>query len=180
LFWLTSRAAGITAMVLATLSMTVGLAIRTKAAGLGRGGETRALHEVLALATLAALFVHGASLLGDPWLNPGPAGVLIPFAGAYRPFWTGIGIIAGYGLAAFGLSYYARARIGAARWPQIHRFVAAFWVLGLLHSIGAGTDAAQPWFLLLVLGVPLPALAVLLLRRLRGKGPARAAAAPAP
>ena len=69
--------------------------------------DLRAIHEALSLTTLAMVALHGVSLLGDAFLNPGLAGIAIPFAGAYRPIWTGLGIVAGYGLAVLGLTYYS-------------------------------------------------------------------------
>jgi methionine sulfoxide reductase heme-binding subunit len=82
-------------------------------------------------------------------------GIALPFASPYRPFWTGIGVVGGYGLAALGLSYYARARLGSARWRAAHRFTILFWAAAVAHSLAGGTDSGQPWFLafgLLALG----------------------------
>jgi sulfoxide reductase heme-binding subunit YedZ len=161
-FWLTTRAAGISALVLASIAVTAGLAMGAKG-GLakGRAAQLRTLHETLSLATLAAIALHGIALLGDGWLRPSLTDIAIPFAGDYRPFFTGLGIVGGYGLAALSLSYYARARIGVARWRVLHRFVAVFWLLGVVHTLGAGTDAGQPWFLLLAAVVVLPPLVLL-------------------
>ena len=92
------------------------------------------------------------------------AGVAMPFASDYRPFWTGLGVLGGYGLAALSLSYYARARIGVARWRMLHRFVALFWLLGVVHTLGAGTDAGEPWFELLAAIVVVPPLVLLAIR----------------
>jgi DMSO/TMAO reductase YedYZ heme-binding membrane subunit len=39
-----------------------------------------------------------------------------------------VGIVAGYGLAVLGLTYYMRERIGAARWRRLHRLTAVFWL----------------------------------------------------
>lgn len=169
LFWITSRAAGTAALVLSSMAVTVGLLIGGKLmSGRGRGGDLRALHEALSLATLTAIAVHGLSLLGDPYLHPAISGIAVPFAGRYRPFWTGLGIVAGWSLAALGLSYYFRERIGAARWRTLHRFTVAFWGLGVVHTIGAGTDARTIWYLALLLVLVVPPLVML---------PARMAAA---
>ena len=64
-----------------------------------------------------------------------------------------------------GLSYYVRGRIGPQRWRKLHRFTALAWVLGIVHALGAGTDAGAAWFLLAAAMVVLPA-AALLVRRL--------------
>ena len=165
LFWITSRAAGVSALVLASVSVTAGLAIGARGGPLrGRSAQLRTMHEALSLATLAALSLHGLALLGDGWLHPSLGDVAIPFVSDYRPFWTGVGIIGGYGLAALSLSYYARARIGVARWRVLHRFIAAFWLLGVVHTLGAGTDAGQPWFLALSAIVVLPPLVLIGIR----------------
>jgi methionine sulfoxide reductase heme-binding subunit len=158
LFWITSRAAGICALVLASLAVTAGLAMGRKGANPAR---LRTTHEALSLGTLAALAVHTLSLLFDSYLSPSLADLAIPFVGSYRPVWTSAGIIAAYGLAALSLSYYARARIGVARWRKLHRFIALFWLLGVVHTLGAGTDAGQIWFVVmfgLVVGPPLAML----------------------
>ncbi|HEY0392831.1 MAG TPA: ferric reductase-like transmembrane domain-containing protein [Solirubrobacterales bacterium] len=162
-FWITSRAAGSTALLLTSASVMLGLMIGTRRAGVDRR-DLRTLHEAFSLTGLAMVSLHGLSLLGDAYLNPGLAGIAIPFAGSYRPLWTGIGILAGYGLAALGLSYYLRDRIGVARWKRLHRLTAVFWLAAIGHTLGAGTDAWQPWFLILVGAFVLPAGALLTLR----------------
>ncbi len=170
LFWITSRAAGIAALILASGSLGVGVLIRGR--GEPRrllGGDVRILHEALSLATLVAIAIHGLALLGDAYFHPSPLDIAVPFTGAYRPFWTGLGIIGAWGLAALGLSYYARGRIGAQRWRYLHRFIPIFWALALVHTLGAGTDAEQPWLLIAVALPTVPAL-FLLLGRLLGAG----------
>lgn len=170
IFWLTSRAAGMAAVVLSSASVGAGLLISSGSGGgrRGLGGDARALHEALSLATLVAIAVHGAALLGDHFLHPSVLDISVPFTGAYRPFWTGIGIVSGWSLAALGLSYYVRARIGQARWRSLHRFTALFWALGIVHSIGSGSDAGQPWFLLALALTAAPAAILLLAKLSRG------------
>ena len=58
--------------------------------------DAKALHEALSLATLVAIAVHGAALLGDHFLHPTLLDISVPFTGGYRPFWTGLGIAAGW------------------------------------------------------------------------------------
>ncbi len=184
IFWITSRAAGTAALVLSSASVSAGLLISGRSSSRkGLGGDARALHESLSLATLVAIAIHGIALLGDHFLHPTLFDISIPFTGAYRPFWTGIGIAGGWGLAALGLSYYARDRVGQSRWRSLHRFTALFWALGVAHSLGSGTDAGQLWFLVVLLVSAAPAL-VLLLGKLAGPGAERprasAAARPIP
>jgi sulfoxide reductase heme-binding subunit YedZ len=163
LFWITSRAAGGAALILAGVAVAVGLMVSARRQGSNKR-DLRAIHEALSLTTLAMVALHGLSLLGDSYLNPGLTGIAIPFAGFYRPLWTGLGIVSGYGLAALGLTYYLRDRIGAARWRRLHRLTAVFWVLAIVHTIGAGSDAAQLWFLVASGLVVVPAAALLALR----------------
>jgi sulfoxide reductase heme-binding subunit YedZ len=175
IFWITSRAAGVAALALSSAAVAAGLLIGSRGGTLkGFGGDTRALHEALSLATLVAIAVHGLALLGDRYLHPSIFEISIPFTSAYRSFWTGLGIAGGWGLAVLGLSYYARSWVGQTRWRSLHRFTAFFWLLGIAHSIGAGTDAGQLWFLL-ILAIPAAPALVLLLNRL-----SRRTAQPAP
>lgn len=157
-FWITSRAAGITALLAASAAVTAGL-LAPRRRGL------RAVHEALSLATLIALAVHALALLGDGYLQPSLADVTIPFVSGYERLWMGLGIIAGWLFALLGLTYYVRGRIGVARWRKLHRYTAVAWVLGIVHALMMGTDVGTPWFLLAAALAVLPASA-LLARRL--------------
>jgi sulfoxide reductase heme-binding subunit YedZ len=163
LLWITSRAAGGAALILASASVGLGLMMSSRRRAPSKR-DLRALHEALSLITLAMVSLHGLALLGDSFLDPGLTGIAVPFAGTYRPLWTGLGIVAGYGLAALGLSYYLRDRIGVARWRRLHRLTAAFWLLAIAHMIGAGSDASQVWFLAISGALVVPAALLLALR----------------
>ncbi len=92
-----------------------------------------------------AVAIHGITLLGDSWLNPGPGGIALPFTMAYRPVWTGLGTIAGWLAALLGLSFYVRRWIGGRLWRKAHRLTVVAFVLAAAHTLGAGTDGATPW-----------------------------------
>jgi sulfoxide reductase heme-binding subunit YedZ len=163
LFWITSRAAGTAALVLASLAVCLGLLMSTKLLR-GRVADLRVTHEVLSLATIVAIVVHAGALLGDKFLHPSIADITIPFASSYKTAWMSIGILAGWATLLLGLSYYARRVIGARRWRSLHRFTALAWLAGLVHALGMGTDAGQVWFLGMVAIVVLPALGLLVVR----------------
>jgi sulfoxide reductase heme-binding subunit YedZ len=162
-FWITSRAAGVAALLLASATVGIGLALGGRLAK-GRAQDLRPLHEALSLATLAALAVHAVSLLGDSFMHPSLADITIPFASGYQRLWTTTGVVAGWLLVLLGLSFYARARIGVQRWRSLHRYTALAWILSIGHALGEGTDAGRIWFLAAVGMVVLPTLALLVQR----------------
>lgn len=178
LWWLVGRASGIVALALVTVAVLLGLTMSTKLLrrpGLGR--TLVRLHEHVALVGLGAIGVHGLALLADPWLRPGLSGVTVPFTMAYRPLFTGLGIVAGYLAALLGLSFYARRRIGVKLWRRLHRATVLVWALGVAHTLGAGSDAATQWLRAFTLAPAIPIVYLTVLRTLQGRTKrARAAA----
>ena len=160
LWWLASRAAGIVALILSSFSVSIGLLMGGRSRRV-RGTDLRVAHEALSLATLAAIAVHGLTLIGDGFLKLSLADVSLPFIASYKSFWTTTGIVSFWALALLGLSYYVRGRIGAQRWRVLHRFTALAWIFGVAHSLGEGTDAGQGWFVAMTAIVVAPALALL-------------------
>ena len=181
-FWLISRSAGVVAFLLVAASVLIGL---TLAAGLGGPPPRRralvAFHEQTALGSMIAIALHGVALLPDKFLKPGIDGLLIPFAIDYRPAYVAAGIVGGYLAALLGLSFYARRRIGGKRWRNLHRATPLVYVLGLVHTLGAGTDAGSTWLRVLMLATAVPAAALLVARLTKKKKPTRRpTAAPTP
>lgn len=174
-WWLASRASGLVAFALITISVGIGLAMAGKV--MRRPGLSRkllAIHEHTALAGLVAIAVHGITLIGDPWLHPGIAGVTVPFAIGYKTVFTAFGIVAGYLAALLGLSFYARKRIGARLWRKAHRATVVVYAFGLVHALGAGTDATAVWFRWWVI-LTAPVIGGLFVYRLLGRRGARPA-----
>lgn len=162
-FWITSRAAGVAALLASSAAVTVGLLMGGRLLK-GRGPDLRVTHEALSLTTIVALLVHALSLLGDGYLSPSLADVSIPLVSDYQRVWTTMGIVAGWGLIILGLTYYVRGRIGVARWRKLHRFTALAWILGVVHGIAEGTDAGSAWFLITVAAAVIPPAALLVVR----------------
>jgi methionine sulfoxide reductase heme-binding subunit len=180
-WWLASRASGVVALGLVTISVLLGLTMAGKLSRKpGAGRVLSAIHEQTAMTGLVAIAVHGLTLLGDPWLNPGPAGIAIPFTIAYKTFWVGLGITGGYLAALLGLSFYVRRRIGPRLWRRAHKATILVYALGVAHTLGAGTDASSPWLFWPVVAT-IPVVAGLFLARViqgirRGRARARSAA----
>ena len=167
-WWLASRASGAVALMLVTASVAIGLTMASKLVRRrGAGPMLARVHEQTALAGLVAIAVHGITLLGDPWLHPGVRGVLVPFTMGYRPLFTGLGIVAGYLAALLGLGFYVRRRIGPKLWRKAHRATVAVWVLGVVHTLGAGTDGGSPWLREFVAATAVPIVALFAVRTLR-------------
>jgi sulfoxide reductase heme-binding subunit YedZ len=178
LFWITSRAAGTTAMVLASASVGVGLAMGGKLFKKVGGPDRRYIHQTLSLAVMVALAVHALALLGDTYLRPTLLDVTVPFALSYKTIPTSIGIVAAWSMVALGLSYYLRTKIGYQRWKAIHGFTVLAWIGGLVHTFTEGTDAGQLWFIALILLTAAPAF-VLLAMSLGGRRSRQRRATPA-
>ncbi len=157
-WWLASRSSGIVALLAISISVIIGLMMANSLPRKpGAKRQLLAVHESTALAGLIAIAIHGVTLLGDAYLHPTITQIAIPFTISYRPFYTGLGIIAGWSAAFLGLSFYARRWFGARRWRTIHRATIGVWALAVIHTLGSGTDATQLWMrvILLVTGVPI-------------------------
>jgi sulfoxide reductase heme-binding subunit YedZ len=156
-WWLASRASGVTALVMVSLSVGIGLSMAGRVPNRPKlKRHLVAAHEQLALAGLVAIAVHGITLLGDRWLHPSPLEIAVPFLMGHRPVFTGLGILGGWLAALLGLSFYVRRRIGPARWRRLHRATIAVWALSAIHTLGAGSDAGTAWLraILVLTGAP--------------------------
>jgi sulfoxide reductase heme-binding subunit YedZ len=166
-WWLLSRAAGVTSYALASVAVIAGLAISGKASHRPGGAKAlRAAHEHAAIAALVFLAVHAVTLLPDPYLHPGVGGLLLPGTIAYRPLAVAAGIVGAYMTVLLGLSFYARRRIGQARWRRLHRFTIVAWALSVVHVLTAGTDATTVWMRIILAATAAP-IAVLFAGRVR-------------
>jgi sulfoxide reductase heme-binding subunit YedZ len=149
-YWLVSRAAGTAALLFSGAAICIAFSYRLVADDRERAIKLGAWHEVMGLATIVALAVHGFVLLGDTYLKPNFADIVIPFVEPYKRGAIGIGIVGGYVMTVLALLYYVRNKIGPARFKFIHRFTLVGWVLSVIHTFNTGTDQAVAWYKVLV------------------------------
>jgi sulfoxide reductase heme-binding subunit YedZ len=173
-WWLAGRSAGIVAYVLLSLSVILGVSMATGVLPGRMRPALRTLHERVALLALGAIAGHGLLILADSWLHPGVAGILVPFTMAYRPVWTGLGILGGYLTALLSLGYYARRTFGPKRWRAAHRFIPIAWALAAVHALGAGTDGGTVWLRAILAATAVTVLGLLAARWGRSGGRRRA------
>lgn len=167
-YWLASRALGVVALVLLSVSVAFGLSLSSKLAKRGPGsiGRAKQVHEALSLVALSAILAHGLILLGDQYINPTLSQIFVPFTMPDQPIWTGIGVIGGWVAVVCGLSYYGRRWIGTNRWKVVHRFTLAAWLFSFAHAIGSGSDASSAWFLVILGALLIPVIFAIVYRLL--------------
>lgn len=168
--WYAARAAGMIAYILATASVLFGLATSTKLGGsmLGKGNVPD-IHRALSLLTLFAIGGHMLFLALDQYASFSPGELLIPFVTWYRPFWTGIGIIAAYLTVALYVSFYIRAWIGYKMWRAFHYAAFGVFVMATFHGLFSGTDGATLWADALYGGGTMAVVALLAYRIISGR-----------
>ena len=152
LLWYTTRGAGAVSLVLLTVVVVLGVlsSLRFQAAGWPRF-LTPGLHRNVALITVLFTGLHVVTAVVDPFTSLGWLSALVPFSSYYRTFWLGLGTISAELVAAIVVTSLLRRLVGRAMWRAVHWVAYASWPLGVLHSVGTGTDAWSPWLLRLTI-----------------------------
>ena len=169
-YWISSRAFGVVALVLIALSVGFGISISARASH--EPAYMRQVHEATALTGLIAIAAHALLLLGDTYLKPGLAGIVIPFVAPTARLWTGLGVVGAWLAAILGLSFYARKWIGTQRWRRMHRWSLAVYALGIAHAVGSGTDGLSLWMIAVLVATAVPIVLMALYRYLPADEPA--------
>ncbi len=141
--WLAARAAGLTAYLLLTVLVSLGL-ILSHPVNQSTWRLSKRLfpwHENLLMFVVAFLVAHIVSLVLDPYAGVGIDGALIPGLSSYRSVPVALGTLGLYALLISGLTARYTKRLPTGWWLKIHRVSLVAWALGWSHSILAGTDA---------------------------------------
>ena len=144
--WYANRATGAVCLVLFTVVVLLGIAVRLRARvpGLPRFG-TMSLHRTLSLSATAFLALHVAAAIVDGYVGITFVDAVIPFVSDYRPRWLGLGTVALDLLLAVLFTSLLRARLGHRTWRAVHRLAYVSWPVALVHGIGIGTDTGADW-----------------------------------
>jgi sulfoxide reductase heme-binding subunit YedZ len=155
--WLAGRATGITAYLLLTLQVVLGLVLShpTNQTTWRLSKRLFPWHENAWVFVLAFLAAHIVSLIVDPYAGVGIGGALVPGLSAYRSSAVALGTLALYALLVTGLTARYTRRLPAGAWLRIHRFSIVVFGLAWMHGLLAGTDAGTlvPLYVATGLGV---------------------------
>jgi len=146
LTWFLTRASGMIALALLTLSMVLGIGATTRLSS-SRWPRfvTQGLHRSISLYMLALVGVHLVTIWLDDYVQITIVESFVPFVGTYRWFWTGLGTLASDLAIAAVVSSLLRQRIGYGTWRAIHWTSYLCWPLAIVHTLGTGSDTRKEW-----------------------------------
>jgi methionine sulfoxide reductase heme-binding subunit len=144
--WYLARGTGVTALILLTVSVALGISSRARRPFLGLPRFALAsLHRNVSLLATVLLTIHIVTLMLDPFAQIRLVNLLVPFTSAYRPLWVGLGTLSLDGLVALIVTSLLRERIGHRTWRVVHWAAYAVWPTALIHALGSGTDSGTTW-----------------------------------
>ncbi len=142
--WLAGRATGITAYVLLTVLVSLGLVLShpTNQSTWKLSKRLFPWHENLFVFVVAFLVAHVVSIVLDPYAGVGIAGSLLPGLSAYRSAPVALGTLGLYAALASGITGRWTKLLPQGFWLRFHRFALVAWLLSWMHGLLAGTDSA--------------------------------------
>jgi methionine sulfoxide reductase heme-binding subunit len=151
--WYLGRGTGVSALVLLTLVIVLGIVVRSgrPLPGLPRFAVA-SIHRTTSLSAVGLLVLHVLTLSLDPYAQLQIVDLVLPFVSKYRPFWQGLGTLAAELLLILIVSSLLRHRLGLATWRGVHWIAYACWPLALAHAFGNGTDRHSSWLLAVLAG----------------------------
>jgi sulfoxide reductase heme-binding subunit YedZ len=149
-FWYATRATGLMALILLTVTMVLGITTTTRTrARRWPGFAQQELHRRLSM--MAAVFVglHVLTSVLDTYVHIGWAAIVVPFTSGYDSFWVGIGAVSLDLMVAVFVTSLLRSRMRPGTWRAVHWLAYLCWPVALAHTFGMGTDAGEIWVIAL-------------------------------
>ena len=142
--WLAGRATGITAYLLLTGLVSLGLVLShpTNQSTWKLSKRLFPWHENLFVFVVAFLVAHVVSIILDPYAGVGIAGSFIPGLSAYRSAPVALGTLSLYAALVSGITGRWTKLLPQGLWLRIHRLSLVAWIMSWMHGILAGTDSA--------------------------------------
>jgi predicted ferric reductase len=144
--WYLTRGTGAAALVLLTLSLTLGVVnVERFASPRMPRFAIDGWHRTTSLLVCVLLAVHVGTTVLDGYAPIRLVDAFVPFGGTYRPVWLGLGALALDLLIALIVTSLLRARLGLRAWRAVHWLAYACWPVALVHGLGTGSDVRPGW-----------------------------------
>jgi methionine sulfoxide reductase heme-binding subunit len=144
--WYATRATGIVALVLLTMTVVFGVVTAGRAKSRAWPAFAQAdLHKRVSVIALVVLGIHVLTSVLDTYVHLGWMSIVVPFASSYQPLWTGLGTVALDLILAVAVSSALRQHLEARTWRILHWLGPLCWPIAMAHALGEGTDAGTPW-----------------------------------
>jgi predicted ferric reductase len=168
-YWYLTRSTGAVALLLLSVALALGvLDVQRWSTPRWPRFIVDSIHRNVALLALVFLVLHILTSVLDSFAPIGLIDAVVPFVGAYRPLWLGLGAVSFDLIVAVIVTSLLRARMGYASWRAIHWLTYASWPIALLHGFGTGSDASKAWLQVLSAVCLLMVLGAVLARVLNG------------
>ena len=146
--WYAARAAGVTAYLLVSGVVLLGLTMAGKKQFARWPRFTvEDVHRFGGLLVGSFVAIHVGAVAIDAWLPFSLQSIVVPFISRYRPLWVGLGIAAAELLVALAVTNHYRRRLSYRFWRRAHYLNFAVWLAATAHGLGSGTDRSAPWAL---------------------------------
>lgn len=145
LTWVVARVAGLTALTALSMSLLTGVALRTGVLDwLGSNRILRSLHEYTTVLWIPLGALHIGALLLDQTARITPLDLVVPFLVPYGSLAIGLGTLTFQLFLVVAVTGLLRRRIESQAWQWLHRLSYVAYGLLFVHSLLAGSDAADP------------------------------------
>lgn len=155
--WIAARALGVTAYLLLTLQVGLGLVLShpRNTAAWRTTRQVVPWHELITVFVWAFLVLHIVLMAIDPFAKVGWLGALVPGLSEYRTPAIAIGTVTVYAMLVTAITAKWTKLLPDGWWLKIHRLSALTFLLTWVHSVLAGTDGGALMPLYLATGLPI-------------------------
>jgi sulfoxide reductase heme-binding subunit YedZ len=144
--WFLSRGSGVVLLLLLSLVILLGAAVRLGSAPRGWSRfVTAEMHRAFSLFAVALLALHVVTAMLDPYVTLGWAAAALPFTSPYRTLAIGLGTVCVDLAGAVLITSLLRARLGYRIWRAVHWLAYLAWPAAFAHSLTAGGDLGIWW-----------------------------------
>jgi sulfoxide reductase heme-binding subunit YedZ len=148
--WYATRASGIVALVLLTVTMVLGLVTTNRLrARSWPGFAQQEIHRRISMIAMVFLAIHVLTSVLDTFVSISWAAIVVPFTSSYSRFWVGVGTVSLDLMAAVFVTSLLRSRMKPTTWRALHWMAYLCWPIALAHTFGMGTDSGEPWVIAL-------------------------------